>query len=573
MKKRVRALLPFLLGAAYGLLLILLTFWLITGAADVVAFAAQMLRLEAAQDVILALRQLEEARIQLPWAVVLLLGALALFLAWLLRRCRRKALVSSCLAVVLVLPLTVMVLAFTTINGIRPANALLATGQGREYPAQTYASSGETWYFGFGSRQILLPKNSDQPLYIAGYRNGVEISGVLDICQARAAWLEAGGEGVLLIGVDCVALDSGTVETIRRRLADVPNCSAIHVYATHTHAGIDTLGLWGPVGINGKNEDYMEALLCAAEEAAREAAGGRKAGTLSFSQAAAGDLCHDSRRPLVFDENIYQLSFAAADGSSGLRMLLFGAHAESLRGANTLLSRDFPGRLCDAVTRATGDDAMFFPGAVGGLIMTKELTDVSRYAEANMSVTASRLTDRILAIEEDQQQVLSPRLVWSNQRFTIPLDNPVFLLYKLLGILGTRSVPGNSAMGYLVDTELTVLMLDDVALVLLPGEIFPELVLGGSYGSASAQQENPEPLAQIAASFGVQRLIVVGLADDEVGYIVPPSDFLVNPQRPYFDKVVDSTGENHYEETNSVGPLCAVRVAQAFTAALRALPE
>ena len=48
MKKRVRALLPFLLGAAYGLLLILLTFWLITGAADVVAFAAQMLRLEAA---------------------------------------------------------------------------------------------------------------------------------------------------------------------------------------------------------------------------------------------------------------------------------------------------------------------------------------------------------------------------------------------------------------------------------------------------------------------------------------------------------------------------------------------
>ena len=149
MKKRVRALLPFLLGAAYGLLLILLTFWLITGAADVVAFAAQMLRLEAAQDVVLALRQLEEAHIQLPWAVILLMGALALVLAWLLRRCRRKALISSCLAVVLVLPLTVMVLAFTTINGIRPANALLATGQGREYPAQTYASSGETWYFGF----------------------------------------------------------------------------------------------------------------------------------------------------------------------------------------------------------------------------------------------------------------------------------------------------------------------------------------------------------------------------------------------------------------------------------------
>lgn len=573
MKKRLRSLRLFLPGAVYGLLLILLTWCLITGAAGLAAFAGKVLQLEVAQDVVQALRQLKDAHIQLPWVVIVVMGALSALLSRLLRRCRRKALISSCIAVALALPLTLMVLAFTTINGICPANVLLATGQGREYPAQTYASSGETWYFGFGSRRIFPPQDSDQPLYIAGYRNGVEISGVLDICQARAAWLDAGGEGVLLIGVDCVALDSGTVETIRQRLADVPNCSAIHVYATHTHAGIDTLGLWGPVGINGKNEDYMEALRCAAEEAAREAAEGRKPGTLSFSQAAAGDLCHDSRQPLVFDENIYQLSFAAADGSPGLRMLLYGAHAESLRGANTLLSRDFPGLLCDAVTHATGDNTMFFPGAVGGLIMTKELTDVSRFAVGNMTRTAAQLTDRVLSIGADQQQTLSPQLVWSNQRFTIPMDNPVFWLYKLLGILGSHIVPGDSASGYMVETELTVLMLDDVALALLPGEIFPELVLGGSYGSASPQQGNPEPLAQIAASFGVERLLVVGLADDEVGYIVPPSDFLVNPQWPYFDKVVDSTGENHYEETNSVGPQCAARVAQAFTAALRALSE
>ena len=93
------------------------------------------------------------------------------------------------------------------------------------------------------------------------------------------------------------------------------------------------------------------------------------------------------------------------------------------------------------------------------------------------------------------------------------------------------------AMGYLVETELTVLMLDDVALALLPGEIFPELVLGGSYGSASPQQENPTPLREIAAAYGVEQLVVVGLADDEVGYIVPPSDFLVNPQWPYFEKI------------------------------------
>ena len=50
------------------------------------------------------------------------------------------------------------------------------------------------WYFGFGRAQILPDENSDQPLYIAGYHNGWEISSVLDYCEARAVWLDAGGE-------------------------------------------------------------------------------------------------------------------------------------------------------------------------------------------------------------------------------------------------------------------------------------------------------------------------------------------------------------------------------------------
>ncbi|MBE5786731.1 MAG: hypothetical protein E7324_04240, partial [Clostridiales bacterium] len=102
------------------------------------------------------------------------------------------------------------------------------------------------WHAGFARQQILPPDASDQPLYIAGYNSGWEITGVLDYCEARALWLDTGREGVLLISVDCIALDSGTVAQIRALLADIPNCAAINICATHTHAGIDTLGLWGP---------------------------------------------------------------------------------------------------------------------------------------------------------------------------------------------------------------------------------------------------------------------------------------------------------------------------------------
>ena len=146
----------------------------------------------------------------------------------------------------------------------------------------------------------------------------------------------------------------------------------------------------------------------------------------------------------------------------------------------------------------------------------------------------------------------------------VPMDNTAFWLYKLLGILGNAAVRADSATGYGVETEVSLLCLDALAVALIPGEIFPELVYGGEYGDASAQNENPKPLTQSAKEHGLDQLMVIGLANDEIGYIVPPSDFLVHPQMPYFEKITDYKGENHYEETNSIGPVCADAIANTW---------
>lgn len=76
---------------------------------------------------------------------------------------------------------------------------------------------------------------------------------------------------------------------------------------------------------------------------------------------------------------------------------------------------------------------------------------------------------------------------------------------------------------------------------------------------------------QIAGEYGIDTLLIVGLANDEIGYIVPPSDFLLNEELPYLSRVVDYKGEDHYEETNSVGYHCADAIALAFREALDAL--
>ena len=446
---------------------------------------------------------------------------------------------------------------------------LACAGCGKPGPVtahKLHTSAGENWYFGFGRRQIVLLSYNDRtPLYIAGYNNGLEIQDVLDYCEARAVWLDTGAEGILLIGIDCVALDSGTVAKIRSGLADLPNCAAVNVFATHTHAGIDTLGLWGPVGIDGKNSDYMDAVIRAAIEAGREASQRRKPATMYFGQQQTWDICQDSRDPQIYDPNLYQLRLEAEDGSAGLRMLFFGAHAESLRGDNLALSRDFPGQLCDRVTRLTDDYTMFCPGAIGGLIMTRQFVEE---AEENLTVTAEKLTECAVSITLAQERQLAPTMTVTRAVFSVPMDNPVFLLYRFLGILGNKVVSADSATDYGVETELSLVQLGDVALTLIPGEIFPELVYGGA---DDPEGENPKPLCEIAAEHGVDTLLILGLANDEVGYIVPPSDFLVHEQLPYIETVRDETGENHYEETNSLGPLCAPRIADAFTAAVAAL--
>ncbi len=391
--------------------------------------------------------------------------------------------------------------------------------------------------------------------YIAGYHNGQRPTGVIDGQSVSALWLDNNVESILLISVDCVGLSSATVGEIRQKLQGFcreTGCSSINVVATHTHAGVDTLGLWGPVGIDGKNADFMEQLVEAAASVAKAAYSDRTPGQLSYSKTETQQMQLDSREPLVYDSNLYQLHFVPDDAAKpGIRVLSYAAHAEALRGENRLLSADFPGQLRQIIDDETGDRVLFLPGAVGGLIMIPEFSEDALH---NLQKTGSDLSD--YALNPENSRILSPDLQIIRHSWETPMDNTLFLYYKFLGILG-NSVRQNISGQYLLQTELTLITLGDVTLALLPGEIFPELVTG------TGNADDPEALADIAARYGIDDLVIVGLANDEIGYIVPPSVFRLDNAAPYVQSL-----PGHYEETNSLGPSCAADLAAAFEAAL-----
>ena len=429
-------------------------------------------------------------------------------------------------------------------------------------------SGTERWTAGYAYAEIPLPEEG--PRYIAGYHNGWEITEVRDLQRATALWLEAGDCRAAIVAVDCVGLGSDTVARIRGALADLTDetgCT-VHVVATHDHAGLDTLGLWGPVAEDGKNPAFLDNLVAACRDAVLRAYEDRRAGKLFAADTEMENMYRDSRDPQVWDPAMHLLRFAPEDGVPGIRVISCGAHAESLRGANTRLSRDYPGVLCDLVEERTGDRALFLPGAVGGLVMTKEFNDPFD-AEENLLITGEKLAAYACGPLEERE--LDASFSDAGIAFSVPLDNTTFLYYKFLGILGNEAVHGAGETGYALETSLSVLRLGSKTVVLIPGEIFPELVFGGGRGEAAAhpERENPEPFCEILAAHGLDDFFVVGLADDELGYIVPPDDFLVDERAPYLEAAKPADGSRHYEETNSVGRDCADAIADALRELLR----
>ncbi len=460
-------------------------------------------------------------------------------------------------------------------------------GCGEESAPSLFSAEGDRWSIGFSSVEIEIPENPQTPLYIAGYMSGEEFSDILDRQCANAVWLGCsaadGAEngGMLLIGVDCVGLASDTVDRIRDGLSEFAaetGCSSIAVYATHTHAGIDTLGLWGPYGQQGKNAEFVDNVITAAVAAAKAAYEDRSAGSLYYGQTEAENMQYDSRYPLVYDENMHQLRFVPDDSAyNGIRLVFFAAHAESLRGDNLLISRDFPGVMADVIKEKCGDDMLFIPGAIGGLIMTPEIYDSAMddgspdYHVENCRMTGQVLARMILYIPEHLETPVAPRIAYAETDFDVPLDNTAFLLYKFLGILRNESGRGSdSETGYYLASRCAAIRFGDgITAALIPGEIFPELVYEDTdfamAGTGYELLEETFPsLSRLAERYDCGTLLIGGLCNDELGYILPPRDFMVNPDLPYLDKIVDESGENHYEETNSAG----IRTAQVLFAAM-----
>lgn len=447
-------------------------------------------------------------------------------------------------------------------------------------PADWQTAGGKRYSVGFGKATLLPDDIMQKTYYVAGYGENNPATGVLDEPHVHALWLDdnSGRGALLLVSADTVGLLHADVEDIRRDLADfalTANCRGIHVMSTHDHAAIDTMGNWGPLPRSGRDRAYMAFFRGQVKKAAIAAYRDRRDGDLFMGEIEVPDMQEDIRTPYVYSKTLTRLRFVPRDGTRETWLVHFASHSESLQGCNSRVSADFPGYLRKAIYEQTGAETLYLVGAIGGMIsMQIENEQAIRDAGGDFAASTQSIGRRLAgyAMRVEKEKKLKPCVNQLRQAFYIGADNTMLLLARTAHILRAKGESmADSPLGLALRTEMTYLEIGQLHLLLIPGELFPELAYGGYLGAAESAtgcggEINPEPLTEIA---GDPALRIVGLANDEIGYILPKNDFLLHEETPYFAAARDCHGRRHYEETNSLGPDAAGTIADVFRGMIR----
>ncbi len=436
------------------------------------------------------------------------------------------------------------------------------------------ADCKEDNYFTVGfSKRVILPDDIDtKKYYIAGYGENNPARGVIDPQYAHALWLDdnSGRGGVLFISLDIVGLLNKDVNRIRERLKEFSRetgCRSINVFATHNHAGIDTMGIWGKLPFSGKDPKFMETLFTATIEACYEAYKCRRDGDLYLGTIEVPDMQEDIRTPIVYSKTLTRFRFSPSDGSNEVWLLNFASHSESLQGCNHLVSADFPCYLREKIKTESGADVVYTVGAIGGMI-SMDVPDEDALRKEHRLLESTRkigykLADYALKISDEEK--LQPVINYGRREFYARVENTILTIACMVGLLEAERFADKKFPKLMcLKTEASIFEIGNKKMLFLPCEIFPELVFGGFLsGEESATgnggEVNPEILAHIVED---KNIMVCGLANDELGYVLPPNDFILHETAPYLENGRDKHNRRHYEETNSMSPCIAQEIAE-----------
>jgi len=426
----------------------------------------------------------------------------------------------------------------------------------------------------------VTPKLGDKPVFMAGFGHDRVAKKIHDPIVARAIVLSDGKKKIALVCVDVVGLFLPTVESIRKELTGF---DYVMVSSTHNHEGPDTLGLWGSNPFkSGVDAEYMKLVVAGVVKAAKDADKAQLPATAHIGTAAGPELLNDNRKPEVKHDTLVAIRFdpIGKKDKKPLGVLVqWNVHPELLGSKNTEISADHVGYTVKHVSEKHGCPVAYFTGTVGGLMTSldvpladkdgKLLADDTFEKTAAYGLAVGKLTDT--ALGKTVPLSLTP-FDLRIQPVLLPVDNNLYKLAWTAGVLKRNmylweknATPKefreatDVTKPVAVKTEVGYLKLGELEVAAIPGEIYPELVLGKVQDPVDPGADFPDAPIEpaIYTSLGKHRMIV-GLANDEIGYIIPKRQWDEKPPYCYGLK------KSQYGEINSCGPDVAPILCTTF---------
>lgn len=405
------------------------------------------------------------------------------------------------------------------------------------------------------------------PIYMAGgipYRPALSVH---DDLTARAIVIENDAVRVALVALDLIGINYDDVVRIRESIAESVDVDYVLVAATHTHNGPDAVGLWAPDFFCAETP-YVAYLRGRVVEAVTRAAEGVRPATIAVASGNSGTprLSRDTREPEVIDDTL--TTWQARDVETDAVIVTsvhYAAHPILIPSLNFDISGDFPYWLREALEAGAhagdvdvegfGGICVFFNGALAGRItpanapqMLEGTTETPAHAAAQAYgyTLARRVRELWNSAAESVGGAAS--IEARSAPIEMVVENPV-LNIAMRSCFVDRSIQVDH-----VQSEVAIVRVGPLEFFAVPGMLMPELTTADFVvppGVDFPEAAHETTIHDLSTS---EYPIVVGLANDMLGYLVPRSLWDAVP--PF----ATSNGLAPYGEVVSPGPDAAATV-------------
>lgn len=435
--------------------------------------------------------------------------------------------------------------------------------------------------------------------WMAGYGNGRLALGVHDPVWARALALKQNQTLVVVVAVDTLGLFRDEQLEIGKLLDPRLGVDLLMLHGTHLHQSADLVGGWGPdMFTSGINRYYQQRVRRLIAEAVTESVAKLRPARVTMGSAlvqdAGGDMQRyvgDSRDPVVINPRLHTLQFMEAGTTPPqpiATVVNWAHHPEGAGSDNHLITSDFVHYLRTELEAAGSGPVVYVTGALGGQIgpgkvvpLDDKGVEVKNHGFAKIEWIGKGVARFAKTAMADPQAVTvegkAARLSYRSTVFPVQVANRIYHLALQLKIYQrevccydtTRPIDEENLPS--VNTQVSYLQLGPASIITNPGELLPELFIGGyageyagKYTFINTMKKNapdvsraPKPPYLIDVMDGERAYrMTFGMSHDFLGYIVPRYNWVLDEKKPYLE---EAEGD-HYEETNSIGPLAEPQI-------------